>query len=103
MTFHPKLVRDKIPQIITASGKSCKYRQLSDAEYESALYEKLREELSEFEETPSVEEAADMYEVLLAMMHHWGLSASAVTEAAYEKRMTRGGFGEKIFLENIEK
>ena len=61
-----KLVRDKIPQIIEESGRSCEYHVASHDEYKTRLYEKMREELDEFIEAPCEEEAADMYEVLQA-------------------------------------
>ena len=36
-----KLVRDRIPEIIEASGKSCKIRILTDGEYPEMLEKKL--------------------------------------------------------------
>ena len=48
MITHRKLVRDKIPQIIGNSGKTCQTRVLSDDEYITALDMKLREELNEY-------------------------------------------------------
>lgn len=102
MTFHPKLVRDKIPEVIRASGKECSYRKLLPSEYATHLYEKMREEVLEFEETPNIEEAADIYEVFLAMLTHWELPISEVVEAVWDKRQTRGGFFEGVFLESVE-
>ena len=43
-----KLVRDRIPEIIEASGKRCVYSTLSDEEYLARLDEKLNEELAEY-------------------------------------------------------
>lgn len=37
MKIYNKLVRDKIPGIITADGETCKTRILSDEEYMEAL------------------------------------------------------------------
>lgn len=45
--IHNKLVRDKIPQIIEASGKRCVTRVLAEEEYIAALDGKLQEELNE--------------------------------------------------------
>lgn len=43
-----KLVRDKIPVIIEASGKKAEMRVLDDAEYKKMLDVKLQEELYEY-------------------------------------------------------
>lgn len=101
MTFHPKMVRDKIPDVIRSSGKECSYRKLTSEEYASHLCEKMREELGEFEETPNLEEAADIYEVYLAMLAHWDLPISDVAATAWAKRKERGGFFDGVFLESV--
>ena len=36
MTYH-KLIRDKIPEIIEKSGKTCRYEIMSDEDYQKAL------------------------------------------------------------------
>ena len=41
---HHKLVRDRIPEMIEASGKTCVTRTLDDAAYLAALDQKLTEE-----------------------------------------------------------
>ena len=43
-----KLVRDRIPEIIEASGKTCKTEILSDDEYLKMIDAKLDEELAEY-------------------------------------------------------
>ena len=45
--IYNKLVRDKIPEIIEASGKTCETEILSDKEYLQMLDKKLDEELAE--------------------------------------------------------
>ena len=55
-----KLVRDRIPEIIEASGKRCVCSTLSDEEYLARLDEKLNEELAEYQESKSMEELADL-------------------------------------------
>ena len=47
MKVYNKLVRDKIPEIIEADGKSCKTKILSDEEYLKMIDAKLDEELAE--------------------------------------------------------
>ena len=97
----PKLVRDKIPQIIKDSGKNCTYRVAKPEEIKSLLFSKLREESEEFFEKPSVEEAADIYEVFLALLNNWELDFSSVINHAYYKREERGSFNSKIILEDL--
>ena len=57
---HGKLVRDLIPDIIEAAGKTCVTRTLSHAEYLAALDAKLAEELAEYQADKSMEELADL-------------------------------------------
>ena len=49
MKVYNKLVRDKIPEIIEADGKTCKTRILSNEEYIAALEVKLNEEVAEYQ------------------------------------------------------
>ncbi|WP_071516290.1 nucleoside triphosphate pyrophosphohydrolase [Geitlerinema sp. PCC 9228] len=65
MTSKPaKLVRDRIPEIVRANGKSCTITQLSAAEYRQALREKLVEEWEEWEEWEEGEEGENYKEVV---------------------------------------
>lgn len=98
---HQKLVRDKIPQIIESSGKSCRIRILSDAEYLIMLEKKLQEELTEYLESGSMEEIADLLEVIRAVVKARGSSMEEVEEIRRDKAERRGEFGEKIFLVDV--
>ena len=55
-----KLVRDRIPEIIEASGAKCKTRVLSDEEYIKMVDAKLDEELAEYHADQNIEELADL-------------------------------------------
>ena len=96
-----KLVRDRIPQIIKESGKSCAYHEADYFELESRLYSKMTEELNEFIEEPSIEEAADMYEVLLTICWLHKISLEELTAAAQKKKIHRGGFAKGFILEEV--
>lgn len=61
-----KLVRDRIPEIIQAKGDVCVVRTLDDDEYRMRLKMKLMEEVMEYQESGSLEELADIYEVIRA-------------------------------------
>lgn len=99
MTDYNKLVRDKIPEIIRANGEEPVTRILTDDEYLPALISKLKEETAEFEADHSVEELADIAEVLEALATAIGQSPVAVEQARQEKAAKRGGFEQRIFLE----
>ena len=94
-----KLVRDKIPEIIEAKGDSCKTRILSQEEYVVELDRKLNEELAEYQESKSLEELADMLEVMMAITKAKGYDWSTVLALQEQKRKSRGGFDNQVFLE----
>ena len=96
-----KLVRDKIPEIIEKDGKTCTYSVLSDEEYLKKLDEKLGEELAEYQESKSLEELADLLEVMRAVAAARGSSMEEVEKIRQEKARKRGGFEKKILLEKV--
>ena len=61
-----KLVRDRIPEIIEVSGKTCKTEILKDEEYLRMIDAKLDEELAEYHKDQNIEELADLIEVIYA-------------------------------------
>ncbi len=97
MEFH-KLVRDKIPAIIEAQGEHANIRILDDTQYRRALEAKLDEEVAEFHTDKSLEELADILEVVYALTEAGGHTKQALFDACDRKREARGGFAERIFL-----
>ena len=97
-----KLVRDKIPQIIAADGKKPITRILSQEEYLQELDKKLNEEIAEYQADKSIEEMADVLEVLFAICEARGHSVEQLMEVRNEKRKARGGFEGKIFWSGNE-
>lgn len=59
-----KLVRDRIPEIIESSGRTCVTEILSDEDYLRMLDVKLDEELAEYHDDQNIEELADLMEVI---------------------------------------
>ena len=59
-----KLVRDRIPEIIEETHKQFSVRELDEEEIRRFGLKKLAEEVQEFIEDPSAEEAADILEIL---------------------------------------
>ena len=96
-----KLVRDKIPEIIEASGKTCSTEVLSDGEYLKMLDAKLDEELAEYHKDQNVEELADLIEVIYAAAKARGYTLEELETVRAEKAAKRGGFEKKIFLKEV--
>ena len=96
-----KLVRNRIPEIIEASGKKCACSTLSDEEYLAMLDAKLNEELAEYQESKSMEELADLLEVIRAVAVARGSSIEEVEVIRREKAAKRGGFEKKILLTEV--
>ena len=99
--YYQKLVRDKIPEIIAATGKTCQTRILSREEYIAKLDEKLSEELAEYQESKSLEELADLLEVMEATVKARGYTWNELLQVRDEKRAKRGGFEDRILLEEV--
>lgn len=97
-----KLVRDKIPEIITASGKTCKTEILSHEAYLQKLDEKLNEELAEYQQSKSLEELADLLEVMGAVVRARGSTWEELTQIRKAKRAERGAFDQKILLVEVD-
>ena len=102
MKVHNKLVRDKIPEIIEQAGKTPVTHILSDEEYISELDRKLNEECAEYQADKSIEELADMFEVIYAIAEARGWTVSELEAVRREKAEKRGGFKKKIYLEYVE-
>ena len=96
-----KLVRDRIPEIIEASGKTCVTEVLADDDYIQALEAKLNEELTEYQQSKSLEELADLLEVMEAVVKAKGFTWEDLTRIRREKRTWRGAFDGKIFLKEV--
>lgn len=94
-----KLVRDKIPQIIQADGKSPIIRTLSEEGYLQELDKKLNEEVAEYQADKSIEEMADVLEVLYAICEARGHSLEELEQVRKEKSNKRGAFKERIYWE----
>ena len=99
---HNKLVRDKIPEIIEKAGKMPVTHILSEEEYITELDKKLNEECAEYQADKSIEELADMLEVMYAIAEARGWSVSELEAVRREKAEKRGAFERRIFLERVD-
>ena len=97
-----KLVRDKIPEIIKSNGEIPVVRILNDEEYEIELNKKLKEEVNEYLADGSIEELADIEEVLRALIALKKVSYEDFDKMRESKKEKRGSFKDKVFLESTK-
>ncbi len=96
-----KLVRDCIPEIIEADGKTCVAEILSGEQYLDMLDAKLTEELTEYQESKSLEELADLLEVIRTVVNARGWTLEELEQIRAGKAAQRGGFEKKILLKEV--
>ena len=96
-----KLVRDRIPEIIEASGKSCVTEILSDKAYLRLVDAKLDEELAEYHSDQNIEELADLLEVIYAAAMARGYTLEQLESVRAAKAEKRGAFANKILLKEV--
>lgn len=111
-----KLVRDKMPEIIKQDGWTPIIRILPEDEYKKELEKKLYEEYQEVLSATGekrIEELSDMLEVMISLAGLEGKTLETmmslarledktledVVETSKVKKLKRGGFDKKIFLE----
>jgi len=94
-----KLVRDKIPGIIQSKGGTSATHIANDKEYWQKLKEKLQEEIKEFVESESIEEMADILEIVDAIIDYKKFDRKELQKIKNEKAKERGKFKDKIILE----
>jgi predicted house-cleaning noncanonical NTP pyrophosphatase (MazG superfamily) len=99
--FHRKLIRDRIPEVIKASGGVGKIVELSPKKFEKELKKKLIEEAREVVKADKDEilnELADVLELTKSIGDHYKIKFSTIEKAQGEKRKKRGDFTKKLFL-----
>lgn len=94
-----KLVRDKIPEYIESKGEKAIYHIASDIEYWEKLKEKLLEEVKEFSEAESLEEVADVQEVINAICEFKNFNKKDLEVEMSKKVEKRGAFKGRIVLD----
>ena len=101
MIEYDKLIRDKIPEIIEQSGKKCIVEVLDNDTYIEYLDQKLNEELAEYQQDKSIEELADLLEVIYAVVAARGYSAAELERIRLEKSEKRGAFEKRLLLKSV--
>jgi predicted house-cleaning noncanonical NTP pyrophosphatase (MazG superfamily) len=101
-----KLVRDRIPDLIRADGRTPRVRTLNRAELRTALYAKLAEDVDELRAAAGrdavIEEAADILAVLTAIVGEYDADLDGIIDAARATRTHRGGFDMRLWLDGVE-
>jgi len=100
--IYHKLVRDRIPEIIEEAGKTHQTTIINGEDLRVAALKKLQEEVMEFVENPSAEEAADIVEILHLILNREGITDAQVMTAVTVKRIECGGFEMGYLLEWVE-
>ncbi|HVO28914.1 MAG TPA: nucleoside triphosphate pyrophosphohydrolase [Candidatus Paceibacterota bacterium] len=101
---YPKLVRDRIPEIIKKNeGVEAKTRILdNDAEFLDALLQKMVEESVELKNSVKngnlEEELADVFEIISAILALQHKTNDEIIAIQNEKRIKRGGFEKRILM-----
>lgn len=105
-TYHNKLVRDNIPDIIKQTHQHPITDILNDEDYLYHLKLKLIEEATEVLNTSTKDESAieiaDVLEVIEALMNHLDLSLDDVIKHKDDKANKNGKFNKRIFLKYVE-
>lgn len=97
----PKLVRDRIPEIIRDDGEEPVTEALDDAEIVPFLQQKVVEEAREFAKDGDIEELADLLEVIHRCLELEGATMDEVERMRKEKKQERGGFDRNMVLKDI--
>jgi predicted house-cleaning noncanonical NTP pyrophosphatase (MazG superfamily) len=100
----PKLVRDKVPGKIRATGMVPVVRRLDPAavgEVLDWLDAKLIEEVMEFMKSGDADELVDVVEVCLALWRASGRSPEGFIEQAQAKAAAAGLFEDLVVLEGV--
>lgn len=101
-TVYGKIVRDTIPDIIERNGESAAYFKATGKRREKLFRVKVLEEAMElFRATSrdqSLDELADLEEIVAALRQEIGISKKELLTRMKEKRSRRGGFRQGIVL-----
>ncbi len=105
MTELNKLVRDKVPSLVTKDGGSYSLKLLSPLEHKHEITKKLFEELEEYHEANSkesaIEELVDMVELIYSALKLHDVSIEEFELIRKEKKKLKGSFEKGIYLNSI--
>ena len=101
-TYHNKLVRDRIPELLSGREVPYEARTATSAELPSLFLAKLDEEIREFlaaaDDQVRVEELADVLEVIVGLGRLCGADRDSLERARARKADERGAFEAGVVL-----
>src|SRR3989344_1886111 len=100
--YYNKLVRDRIPDIITRHGAEYEIKRLSKVDFEKELLKKVAEEasglLSAKTKEELISEIADVLAVIEEIKKLKKITPAQITKALKANYTKKGGFKKKLFL-----
>lgn len=100
-----KLVRDRIPELMTGPDSIIEVETLDHKAHILALKNKLKEEAEEVHcaitKEELIEEIADVKEVLDALMLKLSITRTELEETKKLKSLKKGGFDRGLFLKSV--
>ena len=102
MRRYNKLVRDKIPEHLDKLNLKHKTHIADNNEYFWKLKEKLMEEVTEFIKEDTLEELADIVEVVHALAAYKNTTPKELEDIRTQKERERGAFKKRIILDVAE-
>ena len=101
-----KLTRDTSPQFLQDSGINVFHRVMGQDEFLSHLKQKILEEVQEVHSALSpeetLEELADLLEVIYALTTAQGFSLADLEAQRLQKKEARGGFDGRLYITAVE-
>lgn len=97
-----KLVRDKVPEIIRSSGRTCEYKVLGDLEMKEALKDKLIEKAQIFSQKPSEDELSDIYELLNTIIDKYDYEPLHIDYLKLQNKESKGTYSENMYLISVD-
>ncbi|HXW59960.1 MAG TPA: hypothetical protein VEK06_00330 [Myxococcota bacterium] len=101
-----KLVRDRIPELMSEPGNVLEVLTLDHKAHIHALKEKLKEEVEEVLNAHTreqvIEEIADVAEVLDALTLKLSIKKSEIEDKKRAKAMRKGGFDRGLFVKTVQ-
>lgn len=106
MSTYNKLVRDRIPEMLERAGNKFEVETLNQDRFILELRKKLKEEVMEYQEAATDEEAleelADLLEVIRNLTDVHQSTFEELEQIRKDKAAENGGFEEKLFLMEVE-
>lgn len=94
-----KLIRDNVLEIIKKTWKQATFHIAEEKEYKEKLTQKLQEEVDEFKFDLSIEELADILEVIYSICDLKWISFEELKKVRKEKQAKNWWFEKRIILE----